>query len=62
MYRRGGESHVPPSLKKDLENRYRFEMHVYGPIFQGQLIEKKIKSINCIIWVIERVEKNAKKG
>ena len=25
-----------------LENRYRVEMHVHSPIFQGQLIEKKL--------------------
>ena len=37
-------------------------MHVYSPVFQGQLIEKKISSITFIVWVLGRVEKNAKKG
>ena len=37
-------------------------MHVHIPIFQGQLIEKKIRSITFIVWVLGRVEKNAKKG
>ena len=40
---------------------YRVEMHVYSPVFQGQLIEKKIRSITFIVWVLGRVEKNAKK-
>jgi len=34
-------------------------MHVQGPICQGQLIEKKIRSITLIVWVLERVEKSA---
>ena len=37
-------------------------MHVHSPIVQGQLIEKKIRSITFIVWVLVRVEKNAKKG
>ena len=32
-------------------------MHVYSPVFQGQLIEKKIRSITFIVWVLGRVEK-----
>ena len=36
-------------------------MHVYSPVFQGQLIEKKIRSITFIVWVLGRVEKNAAK-
>ena len=36
-------------------------MHDHSPIFQGQLIEKKIRSITFIVWVLERVEKNALK-
>ena len=36
-------------------------MHVLSPIFQGQLIEKN-RSITFVVWVIGRVEKNAKKG
>ena len=40
MYRKGGG--VPrPALKKVLENRYRVEMRVQSPIFQGKFIEKK---------------------
>ena len=35
--------------------------HVHSPIFQGQPIEKKIRLINFIVWVLGRVEKNAKK-
>ena len=46
-------------LKKALEIRYRVKMHVHSPIFQGQLFEKKIRSITFIVWVLERVEKNA---
>ena len=30
------------SLRGALENRYRVEMHVHSPIFQGQLKEKKL--------------------
>ena len=42
---------------------YRDEMHVYSPVFQGQLIEKKIRSITFIVCSVQgRVEKNAKKG
>ena len=37
-------------------------MHVHNPVFQGQLIEKKIRLITFIVWVLGRVEKNAKKG
>ena len=36
-------------------------MHVHSQIFQGQLIEKKIRSITFIAWVLGRVDKNAKK-
>ena len=37
-------------------------MHVpISPMFQGQLIEKKIRTITYVVWVLERVEKNAKK-
>ena len=36
-------------------------MHVHSPTFQGQLIEKKIRSITFIVWVLGRVEKKAKK-
>ena len=37
-------------------------MHVHSPIFQGQLIEKKIEPITLIVWVLRRVEKITKKG
>ena len=33
-------------------------MHVHSPIFQGQL---KFRPITLIVWVLRRVEKNAKK-
>ena len=34
---------APPSLRKrPLDNRYRVEMHVHSPIFQGQLKEKNL--------------------
>ena len=60
MYsRRGGASHAPPPYKKAFENSYRVEMHVYSLVFQGQLIEKKIRSVTIIVWVLGRVEKNA---
>ena len=36
-------------------------MHVHSPVFQGQIIEKKIRSITFIGWVLGRVEKNAEK-
>ena len=36
-------------------------MHVHRPIFQGQLIEKKIRSITFIVWVLGRVDKNTLK-
>ena len=49
----------PPPLKKALEIRYRVEMPVHSPIFQGQHIEKKIRSITFIVWVLGRIEKNA---
>ena len=51
----GGRPSTRPLEKKSLENRFRVE------IFQGQLIEKKFSSITFIVWVIRRVEKNAKK-
>ena len=37
-------------------------MNVHSPIFQGQLKEKKITPITVIVWVLGRVEKNAKKN
>ena len=37
------------------------EIHVHSPVFQGQLIEKKIRSITFIVWVLGRIEKNALK-
>ena len=37
--REGGGNPAPPSYKKAVEYSYRAEMHVYSPIFQGQLIE-----------------------
>ena len=55
IYSLGGRFAPPP-----LENRYRAEMHVHSPIFQGQLIEKKIRSITFIVCVLERVEKKKK--
>ena len=39
MYRVGGGVPRPPP---PLENRYKVEMHVHSPIFQGQLIKKKL--------------------
>ena len=36
-------------------------MHVYSPVFQGQLIEKKIRSITFIVLVLGRVKKIPKK-
>ena len=57
MYSLGGGG-VPRSRKKALQNRNMVEMHVYNPIFQCQLIKK---SITFIVWVLGRVEKNAKK-
>ena len=42
---KAGGSESMYSLKKALENRYKAEMHVHSPIYQGQLIEKKIRSI-----------------
>ena len=49
---------APPG-KKPLENMFRVEMHVQGPIFHGQLKEKKIRLITYIVRVLGRVEKNA---
>jgi len=46
--------HVSPLT---LENRYRVKIHAHSPSFQGQLIEKKIRSITFIVWV-----PNARKG
>ena len=62
--RGGGLSNAPPPLEKGLreENKCRVEMHVHSPIFQGQLIEKITRSITFIVWVLRRIEKNAKKG
>ena len=45
MYSLGGGASQAPLQKKALEISYRVEMHVYSPVFQGQLIEKKIRSI-----------------
>ena len=42
MYSLGGSVWRPPPLEKALENRFRVEMHVHSPIFQGQLKEKKL--------------------
>ena len=39
---------------------YRVEMHVHGPICQGQLIEK-IRPITFIVWVLGRVKKKTPK-
>ena len=61
LYRLWGASHAPPPWKKALENRYRVEMHVHSPIFQGQLIENKIRSITFLVWVLGRVKKISKK-
>ena len=41
---------VPCPRKKALKNRYRVESHVHSPIFQGQLIEQKIRSITLVIY------------
>ena len=49
------------SLMWALQIRYKVKKHVHSPIFQGQLIEKKNKSITFIVWVLERFEKNALK-
>ena len=57
MYSLGGASHAPPPQKKALDNSYRVEMHLYSPIFQGQLIEKKIRSITFRVWVLGKVDK-----
>ena len=61
MHRLGGGVPRNPPYKKALENRYRVDMHVKNQIFQGQLIEKKIRSITFFVWGLGRVEKNAKK-
>jgi len=34
----------------------------YSPIFRVQFIEKKLRPITLIVWVLGRVENNAKKG
>ena len=57
----GGAFGAAPQ-KKALENRYRVQMHVHSPIFQGQLREKKIRPITLIVWVLGRVKKMPKKG
>ena len=55
--------HAPPTpLEKALENRYKVEMHVHSPICLRQLIEKKIRSITFVVWVLGRVEKKCQKG
>ena len=36
-------------------------MHAHSPIVQGQLIEKKIRSITFVVCALGRVEKNVKK-
>ena len=43
--REGGGNPAPSSYKKAVEYSYRAEMHVYSPIFQGQLIEGLKKSV-----------------
>ena len=48
MYSLGWGVPRPPPQKKALENSYRVKMHV-SPVFQGQLIEKKIRSITFIV-------------
>ena len=55
-----GASYAPPP-KKALENMYRVEIHVHSPNFQGQLTEKKTRSINFVVWVLGRVGKMPKK-
>ena len=60
MYSQGGRL-APPPLEKGLENRYRVEMHVHSPIFQGQLEEKKFRPITLIVWVLGRVKHGLKK-
>ena len=37
-------------------------MHVHSPIFQGQLIEEKKRSLTLVVWALETVEQNAKKN
>ena len=49
-------------VQKFLRMETLVEIHVHIPIFQGQLIEKKTRSITFIVWVLGRVEKKAKKG
>ena len=49
-------------VQKFLRMETLVEIHVHSPIFQGQLIEKKTRSITFIVWVLGRVEKKAKKG
>ena len=43
MYRLWGGGVPRPPLEKALENRFRGEMYVHSPVFQGKLIEKKIR-------------------
>ena len=51
----------PPPLETGLENMYRVEIHVHGPIFHFQL-KKKIRPITLIVSVLGRVKKCLKKG
>ena len=62
MYSLGGGAFGAPPYKKALENRYRVEMHVHSPIFQGQFKKNKIRLITLIVWVLGRVKKMPKKG
>ena len=43
-----------------LEDKYRVKLHVHSPISVGQFIEQKICSTTFIVWLLMRVEKNAK--
>ena len=36
-------------------------MNVQSPIFQSQFIEKKVILLTLLVWVLGRVEENAKK-
>jgi len=40
----------------------RVEMHVHSPIWQCQLIEKKIRSKTFIDWVKKTPKKGSEKG
>ena len=58
-----GTSHAPHPLEKTLEDRYNWIKCIFmnhNPIFQGQLNEKKIRSITLKVWVLGRVKKYQK--